>query len=126
VRRPGDLDLVALGLGVAAAALGIAADTGPFMVGLAVALVIARLVRARTAPHVVCWIIVPLLLWVGHQSDTFLAATVCLFAASGIVAWDARGRPEQPTDVEVAVRVSLVVAGAVTAIALLAFGDIYM
>jgi hypothetical protein len=126
VRRPGDLDLVALGLGIAAAALGIAAHTELFIAGIVVALLIARLVRARTAPHVVCWLIVPLLLWIGHESGRFLAGTACLFLASGIVAWSARGRPEEPTDVEVAVRVSLVVAGAVTTIALLAFGDIYL
>jgi hypothetical protein len=125
VRRPGDLDLVALGLGIAAAALGIAAHTGLFMTGIVVAVLIARLVRARTAPHIVCWLVVPLLLWVGQESGRFLVGTACLFFASGIVAWSARGRPEEPTDVEVAVRISLAVAGAVTTIALLAFGDIY-
>jgi hypothetical protein len=126
VRRPGDLDLVVLGLGVAAAAFGVAADTGPFMIGLAVAVILARLVRARTAPHVICWLIVPLLVWVGHESALFLAGTACLFAASAIVAFGARGRPDEPTDIDVAVRVALAVAGAVATIALLAFGDIYM
>jgi hypothetical protein len=126
VPRLGPLDLVALGLGVAAAALGLAANTGPVLAGLAVAVFIARLVQARTAPHLVCWIVVPLLLWVGHESWTFIAGVACLFGESVVTAMAARGRPDAPSDLAVAVRISLAVAAGVTALALLSFGDIYM
>jgi hypothetical protein len=116
---------VALGLGVAAAALGIAADTGPVLGGIAAALVIARLVRARTSPHVVCWVIVPLLLWIGFDSTTFVAGVLCLFGQSLLTALATRGRSETAPDVAVAARVTLALAAGVTAVALLAFGTIY-
>jgi hypothetical protein len=125
VPRPGPLDLVALGLGVAAAALGIAADTGPLLGGIALAVVLARLVSARTAPHIVCWLVVPLLLWIGYDTPAFLVGTLCLFAQSGITAFAARARAEPASDVAVAARVTLGVAAGVTAVALLAFVNIY-
>jgi hypothetical protein len=125
VPRPGPLDLVALGLGVAAAACGIAADTGPLLGGVAAALVLARLVRARTAAHLVCWLVVPLLLVIGHGSLSFVAGALCLFAEAAITALAARGRPEDAADVAVATRVMLGVAAGVTAVALLAFVNLY-
>jgi hypothetical protein len=125
VQRLGPLDLVALGLGAAAAALGIAAGTGPVLPGIAVAVALARVVRARTMPHAICWIVVPLLIWIGFDSWTFLGGTACLFGESLIAALAARGRPEHPQDIVVASRVTLSLAAAVTAVALLAFGNIY-
>jgi hypothetical protein len=116
---------VALGLGVAAAALGIAADTGPVLGGIAVALVIAHVVRARTAPHAVCWVIVPLLIWIGFDSITFVAGVLCIFGQSALTALAARRRSETAPDVVVATRVTLAMAAGVTAVALLAFGNIY-
>jgi hypothetical protein len=126
VNRLAPLDLIALGLGVAAAALGIAANTGPFLIGLAFAVAFARVVRARTAPHVVCWVVVPLSLIVGRGSLAFVAGVACLFGQSAIAALAARGRPEEASDVAVATRVSLGVAAGITAIALLLFADIYL
>jgi hypothetical protein len=131
VPRLGPLDLIALGAGAAAAALGIAAGTGPFLVGLAVAVAIARVVRARTAPHEVIWLVVPLLVWIGSDAGSrrralFLAGVACLLFQAALAALAARGRPEAPTDVEVAARVTLAVAAGVTAISLLAFGNIYL
>lgn len=123
--RPRPLDLVALGLGVAAAALGIAADTGPLLGGIAVAVALSGLVRARTAPHIVCWLVVPLLLWIGHGTRSFLVGTLCLFGQAGITALAARGRSENASDVAVAARVTLGVAAGVTAVALLAFVNVY-
>jgi hypothetical protein len=125
VLRPGPLDLVALGLGVAAAALGIAAGTGPVLAGIAVAVAVARVVRARTAPHVVCWLVVPLLVWIGFDSAAFVAGTLCVFAQSALTALAARGRAEPARDIMVATRVTLALAAGVTAVALLAFGNIY-
>jgi hypothetical protein len=125
VQRLGPLDLVALGLGAAAAALGIAAHTGPVLPGLAVAVALARLVRARTMPHVICWMVVPLLFWIGFDSATFVAGTACLFGQSLIAALAARGRPQHPPDYVIAARVTLSLAAGVTAVALLAFGNIY-
>jgi hypothetical protein len=125
VPRPGPLDLVALGLGVAAAAFGIAADTGPLLGGIALALVLARLVWARTAPHIVCWLVVPLLLWIGYDTAAFLVGTLCLFGQAAITARAARGRAEPASDVAVAARVTLGVAAGVTAVALLAFVNVY-
>jgi hypothetical protein len=116
---------VALGLGVAAAALGLAAHTGPVLPGLAIGLVLARLVRARTTPHLVCWLVVPLLLWIGFDTRSFLAGTICLFGQSALTALAAHGRPETGSDVEIAARVTLALAAGVTAVALLAFGNIY-
>jgi hypothetical protein len=125
VRRPADLDLVALGLGVAAAAFGVAADTGPTMILLAGSVAVARLVRARTVAYIVCLLIVPLLVWIGSGSAPFLLGVACLFAESGIVVWVAVHRPEQPSDVEVAVRVTLAAAAGVAVVALVAFGNVY-
>jgi hypothetical protein len=116
---------VALGLGIAAAAFGIAADTGPLLGGIALAVVLARLVAARTAPHIVCWLVVPLLLWIGYDTPTFLAGTLCLFAQAGITALAARARAEPASDLAVAARVTLGVAAGVTAVALLAFVNVY-
>jgi hypothetical protein len=125
VPKPGPLDLVALGLGVAAAAFGIAADTGPLLAGVAVAVAIAGLVQARTASHVVCWLVVPMLLWVGWDSWRFVAGAVCLFGQAAITALGARGRPDGASDVAVALRVTLAAAAGVTAVALLAFVNVY-
>jgi hypothetical protein len=125
VRRPADLDLVALGLGVAAAAFGVAAHTGPVLILLAVAVALARLVRARTVAYIVCLLIVPLLLWIGSSSGLFLAGVACVFAGSAIVVAAAVNRPEEPTDIEVAVRVSLAVAAGIAVVALFAFGNVY-
>jgi hypothetical protein len=116
---------VALGLGVAAAALGIAAGTGPVLAGIAVAVAVARVVRARTTPHVVCWLVVPLLVWIGFDSATFVVGTLCIFVQSALTALAARGRPEPAPDIMVATRVTLALAAGVTAVALLAFGNIY-
>jgi hypothetical protein len=129
VARPAPLaplDLIALGLGVAAAALGIAAHTGPFLVGLAIAVALARTVRARSAPHIVCWLVVPLAIWIGFDSLAFVLGVVCLFGQSLVTTLAARGRPEESTDVEAALRVALGLGAGVTVIALLAFGDIYL
>ena len=123
--KPGPLDLVALGLGVAAAAFGIAADTGPLLAGIAVAVALAGLVRARTASHLVCWLVVPMLLWVGWDSWQFVLGAACLFGQAAIAALGARGRPEDASDVAVALRVTLAAAAGVTAIALLAFVNVY-
>ena len=123
--RPAPLDLVALGLGVGAAALGIAADTGPLLAGVAIAVALAGLVRARTAAHLVCWLVVPLLLWIGWGTWTFVAGTLCLFGQAAITALGARRRPEEASDVAVALRVTLAAAAGVTAVALLAFVDVY-
>jgi hypothetical protein len=120
------LDLVALGLGVAAAALGIDAHAGPLLAGLAVVVAIARAVRARTAPHLVCWIVVPLLLWIGHDSLTFIAGVACLFGQSLLTALAARGRPEQASDVTIALRVTLAAAAGVAAMAMISFAGIYL
>jgi hypothetical protein len=125
VPKAGPLDLVALGLGVAAAALGIAANTGPLLAGIAVAVALGRLVRARTGPHVVAWIVVPLLLLIGHGTWSFLAGTVCLFGQALLTALTARGRPETTTDVAVAARVTLAAAAGVTAVALVGFLNVY-
>jgi hypothetical protein len=125
VRRPADLDLVALGLGVAAAAFGVAAGTGPVMILLAVAVALGRLVRARTVAYIVCLLIVPLLVWIGSGSASFLVGVACLFAESGIVVVGAVHRPEQATDVEVALRVSLAVAAGIAVVALFAFANVY-
>lgn len=120
------LDLVALGLGVAAAALGIDANAGPVLAGLAVVVAIARVVRARTAPHLICWIVVPLLLWIGHDSLTFIAGVACLFGQSLLTALAARGRPEQASDVTIALRVTLAAAAGVAAMAMISFAGIYL
>jgi hypothetical protein len=125
VPRLAPLDLVALGLGVAAAAFGIAADTGPLLAGIAVAVALARLVRARTAAHLVCWLVVPMLLWIGWGTWAFVAGTLCLFGQAAITALRARGRPEHASDVAVALRVTLAAAAGITAVALLAFVDVY-
>jgi hypothetical protein len=125
VSKPGPLDLVALGLGVAAAALGIAAHTGPLLPGIAVAVALARLVQARTAAHVVCWLVVPLLLWIGWGTATFVVGSLCLLGQAGITAFEANGRPEEASDIAVAGRVTLAGAAGVTAVALLAFVNIY-
>ena len=116
---------MALGLGVAAAAFGIDAGTGPLLAGIAVGVALSRLVRARTAPHIVCWLVVPLLLWIGHARPSFLVASVCLFAQAGLTALAARGRGDDASDVAVAARVTFGVAAAVTAVALLAFVNVY-
>jgi hypothetical protein len=116
---------VALGLGVAAAALGIAADTGPLLGGIAVGVALSRLVQARTAPHIVCWLVVPMLLWIGHGTPSFLVGALCLLGQALITALAGRGRSETPSDVAVASRVSLAVAAGVTAVALLAFVNVY-
>ncbi len=110
---------------MAAAALGIAAHTGPLLPGLAVAVALARLVRARTAAHIVCWLVVPLLLWIGWDTPAFLAGTLCLFGQAAITAFASLGRPEEASDIAVAGRVTLAAAAGVTAIALLAFVNIY-
>jgi uncharacterized membrane protein len=120
------LDLVALGLGVAAAALGVDAHAGPVLAGLAVGVALARSVRARTAPHLVCWLVVPLLLWIGHDSYRFLAGVACLFGQSLLTALAARGRPEDAPDVAVALRVTLAAAAGISAMALISFAGIYL
>jgi hypothetical protein len=125
VAKFGPIDLVALGLGAAAAALGIDAHTGPVLVGLAVAVALARVVRARTAPHLVCWIVVPLLLWIGDDSHRFVAGVACLFGESLLTTLAARGRPQPASDVEIALRVTLAAAAGITAVALLSFAGIY-
>jgi hypothetical protein len=125
VSNLGPIDLVALGLGVAAAALGIDTHTGPVLIGLVLAVALARVVRARTAPHLVCWIVVPLLLWIGDDSRRFMAGVACLFGASLLTAFAARGRAERPSDLEIALRVTLAAAAGVTAMGLLSFGGIY-
>jgi hypothetical protein len=125
VPKLGSTDLVALGLGAAAAALGIDAHTGPVLVGLALAVAIARVVRARTAPHLVCWIVVPLLLWIGNDSRRFIAGVACLFGGSLLTVLAARGRAERSSDFEIALRVTLAAAAGITAVALLSFGEIY-
>ena len=125
MRRPGDLDLVALGAGVGAAALGVAAGSGPVLGGLAVGLALGRLVDARTVGHLVLWLCTPLLLWIGSGNGWFLAGTVCIAFQAAATAWGARGRSESPGDVAVAARITLAVAAGVTAIALLLFADVY-
>jgi hypothetical protein len=125
VRRPGDLDLVALGAGVAAAALGVAAGTGPILGGIAVGLALGRLVDARTVAHLVLWLCTPLLVWIGSSDGTFLAGTACLAFQAAVTAWRARGRPESPGDLAVALRITLALAAAVTTISLLFFADVY-
>jgi len=120
------LDLVALGLGVAAAALGIDAHAGPVLAGLAVVVAIARVVQARTAPHLICWIVVPLLLWIGHDSLRFTAGVACLFGQSLLTAFAARGRPEQASDVAIALRVTLAAAVGLAAMAMISFAGIYL
>lgn len=123
--KPGPLDLVALGLGVAAAAFGIAAGTGPLLAGIAIAVALAGLVRARTASHLVCWLVVPMLLWIGWDNWEFATGAVCLFGQAAITAVSARGRPDGASDVAVALRVTLAAAAGVTAVALLAFVNVY-
>ena len=125
MRRPADLDLVALGLGVAAAAFGVAAGTGPVLILLAGSVALARLVRARTVAYIVCLLIVPLLVWIGSGSTSFLLGVACLFGESAIVVAAAVHRPAQPSDIEVAVRVSLAVAAGIAVVALFAFGNVY-
>jgi hypothetical protein len=125
VLRPGPLDLVALGLGAAAAALGLAAGTGPVLVAIAVAVALARVVQARTTPHVVCWLIVPLLLWIGWDTPSLVAGALCLFGQSALTALAARGRPAFANDFVIAARVTLAVAAGVTAVSLLAFANVY-
>ena len=125
MRRPADLDLVALGAGLGAAALGVAAGTGPVLGGIAVGLALGRLVDARTVGHLVLWLCVPLLLWIGWSDGTFLAGTACLAFQAGATAWGARGRPENPGDLAVAARITLGLAAGVTAISLLLFADVY-
>jgi hypothetical protein len=125
VRRPGDLDLIAFGAGVGAAALGVAAGTGPVLGGIAVGLALGRLVDARTVAHLVLWLCTPLLLWIGSSNGTFLAGTACLAFQAAATAWGARGRPEGPGDLAVAARVTLGLAASVTAISLFAFGNVY-
>jgi len=116
---------VALGLGVAAAALGLAAGTGPVLVGITVGVALARVVQARTTPHLVCWLIVPLLIWIGFDRTSMVAGALCLFGQSGLTAFAARGRPEFASDFVIAARVTLAVAAGVTAVALLAFANVY-
>ncbi len=123
--KAGPLDLIGLGLGLAAAALGIAADTGPLLAGIAVGLALGRLVQARTASHLVCWLVVPLLLVIGHSNLTFVAGALCLFGQAAIAALAARGRPDEASDIAVAGRVTLAAAAGVTAVALLAFVNVY-
>lgn len=125
MRRPGDLDLIALGAGVGAAALGVAAGTGPVLGGIAVGLALARLAQARTAAHVVLWLCTPLLLWIGSSSGWFIAGTACLAFQAAVTAWGARGRPAEPNDLAIAARVTLGVAGAIVALSLLTFGNVY-
>jgi hypothetical protein len=125
VLRPGPLDLTALGLGAAAAAFGLAAGTGPVLVGIAVAVALARVIQSRTTPHLVCWLIVPLLLWIGWDSPSMVVGTLCLFGQSALTALAARGRPAFASDFVIAARVTLAVAAGVTAIALLAFANVY-
>ena len=50
-----------------------------------------------------------------------MAGTLCLFGQAAITALAARGRPEEASDVAVALRVTLAAAAGVTAVALLAF-----
>lgn len=95
------------------------------MILLAGAVVLARLVRARTVAYIVCLLIVPLFVWIGSGSATFLLGVACLFAESAIVVWAAVHRPEEPSDIEVAVRVTLAVAAGITVVALVAFGNVY-
>ena len=56
--------------------------------------------RARTAAHLVCWLVVPLLLWIGCDTPAFVAGALCLFGQSLMTALAARGRPEQASDVD--------------------------
>ncbi len=87
---------------------------------------IARAVRARTAPHLVCWIVVPLLLWIGHDSLRFTAGVACLFGQSLLTALAARGRPEEASDVTIAVRVTAAAVAGVAAMAMISFAGIYL
>ena len=97
----------------------------PCSSGSRVAVAIARVVRARTAPHLVCWIVVPLLLWIGDDSRRFVAGVACLFGESLLTTLAARGRPQPASDVEIALRVTLAAAAGITAVALLSFAGIY-
>jgi hypothetical protein len=92
---------------------------------LALALVLGRLVRARTVAHVVLWLCVPLLVWVGWDSGRFLAGTACLAVQAALCAWLAQRRPPGANDVEAAVRVTLAAAAGVAAVAFLFFGNVY-
>jgi hypothetical protein len=80
--EPAPAHLIGVGFALAAAALGIAADTGPLVPVLAGAVALGGLARARVASTVALLGVAPLLGVIGWADATLTAAAACLAAAA--------------------------------------------
>ena len=115
------LDVIAIALGVLAAAFGISAGTGPLVGGLAVLVLAGVALRARSAEYVAVWAIAPLLVWATYPDPSMIVAAIALAAAAVCALLGARERPESANEELTAARATLAAAMVVTAGGLLSF-----
>jgi hypothetical protein len=115
------LDVIAIALGVLAAAFGISAGTGPLVGGLAVLVLAGVALRARSAEYVAVWAIAPLLVWATYPDPSMIVAAIALAAAAVCALLGARERPESTNEELTAARATLAAAMVVTAGGLLSF-----
>jgi hypothetical protein len=115
------LDVIAIALGVVAAAFGISAGTGPLVGGLAALVLAGVALRARSAEYIAVWAIAPLLVWATYPDPSMIVAAIALAAAAVCALLGARERPESASEELTAARVTLAAAMVVTAGGLLSF-----
>jgi hypothetical protein len=114
-------DILAIALGVVAAAFGVSAGTGPLVGGLAALVLIGVVLRARSAEYIAVWAIAPLLVWATYPDPSMIVAAVALAGSAVCALLGARERTETAGDELIAARVTLAAAMVVTAGGLLSF-----
>ena len=115
------LDVIAIGLAVAAAVLGASAGTGPLAGGIGAFILAGLALRARSAQYIVVWAVAPLLLWATYPDPSATLAAVALAASAICALLSAREREPGASDGLIASRVTLAAAMVVTAGGLLSF-----
>jgi hypothetical protein len=114
-------DIIAIALGVVAAAFGASAGTGPLAGGLAVLVLAGVALRARSAEYIAVWAIAPLVVWATYPDPSMVVTAIALAARAVCALLGSRERTESAGDELIAARVTLAAAMVVTAGALLSF-----
>jgi hypothetical protein len=114
-------DVIAIALGVAAAAAGVSAGTGPLTGGLAALVLAGVALRARSAEYIAVWAVAPLFVWATYPDPSAMVAGGALAACAVCALLAARDRSASPGDDLIAARVTLAAAMVVTSSGLLSF-----
>jgi hypothetical protein len=114
-------DVIAIALAVVAGVFGVAAGTGPLVVGLAALVLVGLALRARSAQYVAVCAVAPFLLWATFPDPSAAVAAVALAGSALSALLSARDRPPVAQDGVIAARITLIAVMVIAASALLSF-----